>query len=128
MLIDLSYCPGYRVIRVKVIFRLPHRLKHVYSGALAYVELFTEFGNVYPSNPSKLHQISHAYTNGERRAAVVWLESIHMACHLIPQFKTMPEDAWNPTQDVLETCRKFYFNHFSSHLMYAYVDHWLYDM
>lgn len=92
---------------------------------LAFSELFTRFGTHAPVNPAKLYQISHALTAGNRLAVVTPIEEIRMACHLAPRFQTMSDTDWSATvDDILEGCKSFYFNPFSSNFMYAYTNHW----
>lgn len=120
---------GYRAVRVKTIFLLPRRIRHLYSGILAYVELFTRFGHGPSNEPAGLYQTSHSLTNGSvRQSLVIPVEKIRMSCHLAPRFHTLStesrEKASLPDGDILDVCKSFYFNPFSSHFMYSYMNHW----
>jgi hypothetical protein len=89
-----------------------------------YIEYFTPFGHTHSKNPAQLYQVSHAKINGQRHCEVLPVqESLRMGCHLFPNFNSLKTADTN-SKDILESCSKFYLNPFSSHFMYAYMQHW----
>lgn len=117
---------GYRAIRVKAIFLLPHRTRYAFGKVLVYGELFKRFGGNSPSNSSRLYQTSHSLSASCRQAVVVPLGDVRMACHLAPSYSAdqVHIEELADSNDILEDCKKFNLNPFSSHLMFAYMNHW----
>lgn len=113
------------MVRVKVIFMLPQRLQFLYSGPVAYVELFTKFGNIRSTDPARLHKVAQAHLNRRRQTLVIPLERLCMSCHLMPVFRLL-KDSDYASSDILEDCQQFLFNPFSSNLMYSYAEQWEY--
>ncbi|KAF8503964.1 hypothetical protein JB92DRAFT_3206955, partial [Gautieria morchelliformis] len=69
---------GYRVGRVRTIFRLPSHIE--YPHPLLYVEWYSEFRQ--PCTGVDMYTVSP--TQGKGHAAVVSVQSIRRTCHLIP--------------------------------------------
>jgi hypothetical protein len=93
---------------------------------MIYVEFFTPFtSSTIPKDGVPLPKISHSKIRGERAFAVLPIESIRLACHLIPDFKSLPGNVdLSERPDILEVSNKFYFNIFSSYIIFSYVMHW----
>ncbi|KAG9082493.1 pre-mRNA-splicing factor 8 [Ceratobasidium sp. 370] len=66
----------YRPGRVRVIFELPGRMRHMYAGRLAYVEMFNVM-SAEPRRPTGLFTTTRSIAGGFRVCAVVPLSSIH---------------------------------------------------
>lgn len=126
---EITLTVGYRAVRVKLLFLLPRRIRHMYGGILVFAELFTRFGVNLPRNPMKFLQISHSMSSQNRQTLVFPVEKLRMSCHLSPKFPNSERsNTWlkaisNDT-DLLETCKTFYLNPFSSHFTYNYFEHW----
>ena len=117
-----EFLKGYRAVRVKVIFLLPRRLRSIFPRPLVYVEYFSKFGPI-PSSTSRLHSVYQSMSSGSRKIAILPLETIHMPCHLAPNFGKLDEELWN-SLDILEDCKYFYLNHYCSNWMYSWVAYW----
>ncbi|KAG8737493.1 hypothetical protein FRC10_008099 [Ceratobasidium sp. 414] len=105
----------YRPGRVRIIFELPSKLRHLYDGKLVYVEMFNEF-SYRPTRPTGLFTASHSMSGGSRVCAVVPLTSIRMTCHLAPRYNDFnPDTALTHHSDLLQLCKTFYFNIFASY-------------
>lgn len=112
MLTSLLAAAGYRAGRLRLIFRLPQRLQHLYPDELAYVELFTPFGHSL-SPIHQLHTTSHAHSEGHRLSAVIPIDHIALGCHLAPRFRWLdPDIVLNYHADLLDEGRRFFFNHY----------------
>ncbi|KAG8796342.1 hypothetical protein FRC12_000059 [Ceratobasidium sp. 428] len=114
----------YRAGRVRAIFTLPSRLQTLYPGRLAYVELFTSFkSSVSPTHG--MHAVSHDLKNGQRRAMVIPVEQVTMACHLGPRFAHVSADVQRHTQvDMLSLSRHFHLNPFYNSFLNLYLRYW----
>jgi hypothetical protein len=119
---------GYRAARVRVIFRLPSRLHHLYSGELAYVEMFNTMSQ-QPLQPTGLFTTTRLKNpEGSPVCAFVSLSSICMSCHLAPRYTIFrPETHLTLLSDVLQLCETFFFNMFASYFLYKLVRHWSQD-
>ncbi|KAF8595747.1 hypothetical protein BDV93DRAFT_456186, partial [Ceratobasidium sp. AG-I] len=114
----------YRACRVRAIFRLPERLRYLYSGELVYIELFKPFCGD-SATVEGLHTTSHARDSGERRCAVVPIADIVLACHLAPRFRRLDSDVvldWRA--DLLNDCRRFFLNHYYNHYTFQLIQYW----
>ncbi|KAH9917785.1 uncharacterized protein B0H18DRAFT_883398, partial [Fomitopsis serialis] len=133
---------GTRIGRVKVIFRLPNRIKDprtrvplnapaswAEQGPLAYVEWFAKL----PTTPDPTHMMytvhkSPLRSDGKPIADIIPLSTIRQSCQLIPTFpgsvgdkaEQLPTD-WN-THTVLDVASKFLLNNWAS--SYAYQTLW----
>ncbi|KAG9099825.1 hypothetical protein FRC06_004782 [Ceratobasidium sp. 370] len=117
------YQPG----RVRVIFELPARMRHLYAGRLAYVEMFNVM-SAEPRWPTGLFTTTRSIADGLRVCAVVPLLSIRMTCHLAPRYSTFqPEFPLTMHYDVLQLCKTFFFNIFASYFLYELLRHWSQD-
>ncbi|KAG9123618.1 hypothetical protein FRC07_014486, partial [Ceratobasidium sp. 392] len=78
----------YRAGRVRALFTLPGHLKYLFSGPLAYVEVFAPFdASVSPF--SGMHATRPELdSHGQRRVLVIPVSDIMLACHLAPKFHT----------------------------------------
>lgn len=126
---EIRLTTGYRAVRVKLLFLLPRRIRHIYGGILVFAELFTRFGANPPENPMKFYQLSHSMSTQSRQTAVFPVEKLRMSCHLSPKFPNSDRrNAWKEAvaneTNLLETCKTFYLNQFSSHFMYNYLEYW----
>ncbi|KAF8593642.1 hypothetical protein BDV93DRAFT_460613 [Ceratobasidium sp. AG-I] len=114
----------YIVVCIRAIFTLSRHYRHLYSGHLAYVELFNPFSVGCP-DPHHLHTCSHVICNNSLVAHVVPLSRLHMTCHLAPLYSTInPNTVITSNNDLLSDCNWFYFNPYSSYYMYSLATHW----
>ncbi|KZS92029.1 hypothetical protein SISNIDRAFT_413529, partial [Sistotremastrum niveocremeum HHB9708] len=112
----------YQVARVRLIFTLPRHLHCIYPPIpLAYVELYQPF-RTQPHKDTGMWVIRPQIVQGKQVAEIVPLGSIHMACHLAPQFGSTTNSSWT-TDNVFDRCSSFYFNTYSSLRMFSFVDH-----
>ncbi|KAG8769803.1 hypothetical protein FRC12_004732, partial [Ceratobasidium sp. 428] len=114
----------YRAGRVRAIFTLPSRLQSLYSGRLAYVELFTPFKNPV-SSIHGMHSVSHDLKDGQRRGLIIPVEQVAMACHLGPRFSSIASYIQLHSRgDMLSYCRHFHLNPFYNSFLNLYLRHW----
>ncbi|KAF8526120.1 hypothetical protein JB92DRAFT_3108489 [Gautieria morchelliformis] len=102
---------GYRVGRVRTIFRLPSHIE--YPHPLVYVEWYSEFRQ--PCTGIDMYTVSP--TQGKGHAAVVSVQSIRRSCHLIPRFGEKI-DRTMTTENSLERSKQFYVSEFTD--LYSY--------
>ncbi|QRV89201.1 Zn-finger protein [Ceratobasidium sp. AG-Ba] len=115
----------YRVGRVRAIFSLPPRLRSLHSGCLAYIELFTPFKKS-ASGVHGMYSVSPDYHEGRRRAVVVPIEQLAMACQLGPRFCSIdPDIQLHAKIDTLALSRRFFLNPFYNQFSYLLMRHWL---
>ncbi|QRW08167.1 hypothetical protein RhiLY_07166 [Ceratobasidium sp. AG-Ba] len=99
---------SYRPARVRAIFELPIDLLRLYSGKLAYVEMFNPVSQ-NPVAPTGLFTTSRTMSGGKRSCAVIPLDGIAMTCHLVPHYRLFRlEVPLTQYADVLELCSTFY--------------------
>jgi hypothetical protein len=117
-------------VRVRAIFTFSSsRLQQYYSSMMVYVEEFTPFtSSVLPSNGIYLPTVSQSLIRGQRAFAILPIEAVSMACHLIPVFKRLPPTITLPHPNLLESAHSFYLNIFATHLIFAYAFHWSQQM
>ncbi|KAF8506129.1 hypothetical protein JB92DRAFT_2737015 [Gautieria morchelliformis] len=106
---------GYRVGRVRMIFRLPSHIE--YPHPLVYVEWYTEFRQ--PSTGVDMYTVSP--TQGKGHAAVVSVQSIRRSCHLIPRFGEKI-DRTMTTENSLERSKQFYVSEFTDLYTYQFFN------
>jgi hypothetical protein len=109
--------PGYRVARVRTIFRLPDEFN--YAHPLAYVEWYSTFCR--PAPGVDMYPVS--MVTAKSRASVVRVDSIRRSCHLIPYFGMKA----NPTLsagdlDALDRCTRFYVSDFLDLYTYQFFN------
>ncbi|KAI1786028.1 hypothetical protein LXA43DRAFT_898702 [Ganoderma leucocontextum] len=119
---------GFRVARVRVIFKIPPRglddlFGHVAAEKrpqhLAYVELFTELDS--KDAVHGLYKISHARNReGQRLGLIIPLEEIEQSCHLFPDFGRVAPRDWT-SKNVLDECTTFYLNSFADRNTYKLI-------
>lgn len=105
---------GYHAGRVRAIFALPRRLQHVHSGPLVYLDFFRPF-EPDPTNTHTLYRTTPV-DSGERASLVLPLGSLVMACHLAPDFSSLP----SPTT----VRRRLLFNDFYNHFTFLLMAYW----
>ncbi|KAF8528243.1 hypothetical protein JB92DRAFT_3093083 [Gautieria morchelliformis] len=81
---------GYRVARVRVIFRLPDWFHCDHT--LAYIEWFRQIGE--PNEPLRMSPVSYATREGRHHVAIVPIHSILRSCHLTPKFGRQRNATW----------------------------------
>lgn len=118
-----NHALGFRACRVRVIFSLPSHLGHIYSGTLAYVELFTSFDKPI-SSAHQMSTLSADYQDGRRRSLVIPTDLLVMGCHLAPHFNRFKVAELGPHVDVLATSRRFFLNHYYNYHFFHYIRHW----
>ncbi|KAG8728744.1 hypothetical protein FRC10_004600 [Ceratobasidium sp. 414] len=115
----------YRAGRVRAIFTLPPRLEHLFSGPLAYLEIFTPF--ISDAVSHQFYRTTHAYSDGGRASIVIPLACLAMACHIAPDFSSPSTpahhfDVSSPAYPGREFVVNDFYNHFTHRLM-AYWRH-----
>ncbi|KAG8696265.1 hypothetical protein FRC08_007275 [Ceratobasidium sp. 394] len=114
----------YRPARVRVIFELPTRLRHLYDGKLAYVEMFNATSHK-PLHPTGLFTTTRSILDGSRVCAIIPLLDIRMTCHLAPRYNLFhPDTPLTVYSDVLQLCDKFFLNIFVTYFCYELFRHW----
>lgn len=110
---------------MRAIFTLPANLTLLYSGPLAYVEVFKPF-DASVSQFSGMHSTKPDYNSrDQRRTLVIPISDIFLACHLVPKFpKLGPGLTLTSDTDLLAVGNNFWFNHFYNHYLYQLVNHW----
>lgn len=114
---------------MRVIFRLPTKLYGSWmapstwpSEPLTYIEWFAKLKtDPEPHHGMYLITNSIPLADGHPPGAIVKLSSICQSCHLIPDFSNGVLTEWS-TDTVLDKCKRFYLNNFSS--KYAYQTIW----
>ncbi|KAF8594839.1 hypothetical protein BDV93DRAFT_565013 [Ceratobasidium sp. AG-I] len=115
----------YRAGRVLSFFTLPGHLKYIYSGQLAYMEVFKPFDESV-SQFSGMHSTRPDYDSSHRRRTlVIPVTDIDFACHLVPKFhKLDPTLHLTAGMDLFPHSDYFWLNHFYNHYFYQFVQHW----
>ena len=75
-----SFFVGLRVAQIRLIFNLPPQFGS-YHHPLAYIEWFTQLGNMDPV--TGLHSVSRSTRQGQRNAEIVSVDRIVRGCHLM---------------------------------------------
>ena len=132
-IINLSLCllthiAGFKVVRVRTIFRIPDRgLEDLFPHTahdrrpqhLAYVELYTELDTKGVDHG--LYKISPAFNaQGDHLAMIVPVEDIERSCHLIPHFGPVAPREWT-CYSALDECTTLYLNSFADRNTYKLV-------
>ncbi|KAF8486519.1 hypothetical protein JB92DRAFT_3258522, partial [Gautieria morchelliformis] len=108
---------GYRVARVRVIFRLPDWFHCDHT--LAYIEWFRQIGE--PNEPLRMSPVSYATREGRHHAAIVPIHLILRSCHLTPKFGRQRNATWT-AENVLDKCSDFFLNSHLSIYMFQMCD------
>jgi len=120
---------GTRIGRLRVIFKLPEKIYGSWpspsswpSEPLAYIEWFDKLKKTAePYHDLYLVTKPLLLADGNPPGAIIPLSSIRQSCHLLPDFSNGVPSNWT-TDTVLDNCRRFYLNSFSS--KYAYQTLW----
>lgn len=118
--------PGHIVGRVRFVFSVPSSAKswfgeEFYSNLprmLAYVEWFTAFDSLRPSQTHRMYKISPQTAEGQRVASVIPVDLISQSVHLIPVFGPVAPAAWK-SSTVLDDATEFLVNRFSDRFQYC---------
>ncbi|QRV89358.1 Zn-finger protein [Ceratobasidium sp. AG-Ba] len=103
----------YRAGRVRAIFSLPRRLRHIHSGPLVYLDYFQRF----EPDPTDTHTLFRtAPVPGACASMVVPLQWLGMACHLAPDFSSSPS--------LITVRKRLLFNEYYNHFTYLLMAHW----
>ncbi|QRV96797.1 hypothetical protein RhiJN_24815 [Ceratobasidium sp. AG-Ba] len=114
----------YRPARVRAIFQLPRRLRHLCDEKLVHVELFNS-PSQNPNPPVGLYTTTRSIHDGIRSTLIVPLVDIAMTCHLAPRYSHFhPENQLIQYADLLQLCEHFYLNIFASYFLYELFRHW----
>ncbi|KAF8579899.1 hypothetical protein K439DRAFT_1648365 [Ramaria rubella] len=108
---------GYRVARVRAIFRLPDHLH--YPHPLAYIEWYSEFREPVPG--VQMYRVSTGKRRGNIDTAVIRLDSIRRSCHLIP-VAGAKIDRTLAAEDALDRCTHFYVSDFLDLYTYQFFN------
>ncbi|KAG9081048.1 hypothetical protein FRC06_005882 [Ceratobasidium sp. 370] len=120
----LMQSKGFQAGRIRAIFELPSHLKPYYDQKLVYLELFRPF-SANRQFPTDLYTTSHQMDGTRRRAVVIPLSRLRMACHLMPQYQSLnPDIRVSSSTDLLSLHNKFYFNKYASHFIFVIMDYW----
>ncbi|KAG8704785.1 hypothetical protein FRC09_003325 [Ceratobasidium sp. 395] len=114
----------FRACRIRAIFELPERLRHLCSEKLVYAELFNEFRG--PERTTALYTTAHTYNDQARREAWVFpLSQLRMTAHIAPHYGTATKELDLSTEsDILHSCKKFLFNKYGSFFSFELMHHW----
>ncbi|KAG9079264.1 hypothetical protein FS749_008660 [Ceratobasidium sp. UAMH 11750] len=115
----------YRAGRVHAFFTLPGHLKYLFSGQLAYVEVFTPFdASVSPF--TGMHSTCPDYdSRNRRRTLVIPVSDIALACHLAPKFHLLdPELKLATHMDLFAISKHFWLNHYYNNNFFRLIQHW----
>ena len=115
-------CAGYRVGRLRLIFKLPssacqaHLPGVIPPGHLAYVEWFTAF--TQPDRVHQMYKVSRCRNNQrDLLADIIEVRHIRRSCHLLPVCNgNVPRNHTSSTS--LDSCEDFWVNPFSDAHMY----------
>ncbi|QRW13195.1 C2H2 zinc finger [Ceratobasidium sp. AG-Ba] len=114
----------YRPARVRAIFRLPRRLRHVTNDILVYVEMFNPTSH-RPAFPIGLFTATRSIQDGIRLCAVMPLSSVRLTCHLVPRYRTLdPAIPLTNFSDMLQICETFFVNLYASYFFFELLQHW----
>jgi hypothetical protein len=104
-------------VQLRVVFQLPNKvLNDLFpTGAsapthLAYVEWFSPLSARDPNH--LMYRVNRLMQSGQRRAAVILVDSIIGSVHLLPRFGSIIPPDWN-SFSVMDCCSSFYVNPFS---------------
>lgn len=118
----VDYCVG----RLRVIFSIPWRCRHMIFGAhvevpnhLAYVEWYTAF----PSQPDPnnlMYKVSpRTDRDGNKICSIIPVSNIRRR-HLFPKWGGAVRKEWT-SSNVLDTCNVFFVNNFTDKHMYRII-------
>ena len=121
----LNLHQGYRVVQVRVIFRLPNTAMHLFLAHrkpprhLAYVEWFSPF----PAAPEPgylMYKVTRTIRDGQRIASILPVQSFRRSVHLFPKCgPSIPQDWTSST--VLDESPGFLVSPFSDRNAYATI-------
>ncbi|KAJ6537137.1 hypothetical protein B0H19DRAFT_1213719 [Mycena capillaripes] len=97
---------GLRPAQIRVIFKLPPQFGS-YTHPLAYIEWFTPLNG--PEPVSGMFTTRRSTRNHSRNSAVISVEHIVRACHLMAKCGTTIDPKWT-SFNVLDEAAMFYFN------------------
>ncbi|KAJ7653857.1 hypothetical protein B0H17DRAFT_1267231 [Mycena rosella] len=121
---------GMRVVRVKVLFKLPTQLdngdpapRSWPKDPLAYVECFSSFRPSHEPNHN-MFAISKPppRADGSLRGSVIYLSDIRQICQLFPNFGRADVNPQWTSDNVLDQCSSFLLNNWAS--LYSYQSMW----
>ena len=117
---------GYRAARVRAIFELPDRFKHLFPHKLVYIEWFNPF-SPSPVKYLEAYTTTKSFNQAQQaQTAVVPLSTVQLTCHLGPRFNTIDEEVQlTPYTDTFAVCRSFILNQFSSYYCFDLLEHWI---
>ncbi|KAG8718663.1 hypothetical protein FRC08_004722 [Ceratobasidium sp. 394] len=115
----------YRAGRVHAFFTLPAHLKYLFSGQLAYVEVFEPF-DASASTFSGMHSTRPEYDSRNRcHTLVIPVSDIALACHLAPKFHLLDQELkLTPHTDLFAISQHFWLNQYYNHNFYRLIQHW----
>ncbi|KAH9975424.1 hypothetical protein BGW80DRAFT_1169067 [Lactifluus volemus] len=121
---DVTGIEGYRAARIRVIFSLPHNIRHILfedptyqvPQHLAYVEWYTRFDEPMPHH--YLHKVSvERDAEGYCICSIVPVDRIRRSIHLFPRFGVHAPPEWT-SSNVLDLCDTFFVNVFTDRHLY----------
>jgi hypothetical protein len=105
-------------------FCLPEHLHDLHPGPLVYLELFTKFDRI-PLPVHLMHATACNRANGQRRAAIVPVADIALACHLAPRFHCLDSDiCLNLYVNLLNEGTRFFLNPYYNQYSYLLLQYW----
>ncbi|KAG8707595.1 hypothetical protein FRC08_000395 [Ceratobasidium sp. 394] len=115
------YCAG----RVRAFLKLPGHLRSYYSGHPAFVEIFPPF-EALVSPFTRMHSTQPEYdSRGWRRARVLPVDEIVLACHLAPKFNKLDRDLKpNARTDLFAISKRFWLNYYCNGYTSLVQQHW----
>jgi hypothetical protein len=106
---------GLRVAQIHVIFRLPSQYG-TFAHPLAYVEWFRPFSTI--DDTVGMYKVVRSTRNRAQNSAVVSVNEILQACHLVPKYGSMPVDRSWTHLNVLEKANEFFVNHYNNFYLF----------
>ncbi|KAG8721961.1 hypothetical protein FRC09_007074 [Ceratobasidium sp. 395] len=115
----------YRAGRVRAIFTLPAHLMYMFSGQLAYVEVFAPFEPTISPFYGMLSAKPELDARDRRRHLVIPVSDIALACHIAPKFHLLDKNLrLTARTDLFAISKQFWLNHFCNHYLYRLMQHW----
>lgn len=108
---------GFRVARVRLLFKLPSQLVPDSTEVLAYVDWFKALKPT-PYSANGLYRLEQ---QSKRYSSIIKADRIIRSCHLIPFWPSQSVDTVWRSSTVLDNCKVFYLNKYLDMYTFAYL-------